>query len=86
MFRFDDPVYLWLQLLVPVMVLIRFVGWRRRIKKIKKFGDPELVAQLMPDISVYRPSVKFWLALGALSLAIIMLARPQMGTRISHDF
>ena len=85
MFRFDDPVYLWLQLLVPVMVLIRFVGWRRRIKKIKKFGDPELVAQLMPDISVYRPSVKFWLALGALSLAIIMLARPQMGTRISHD-
>ncbi|MEE3415395.1 VWA domain-containing protein [Segatella bryantii] len=85
MFRFDDPVYLWLLLLVPVMVLIRFVGWRRRIKKIKKFGDPELVAQLMPDISVYRPSVKFWLALGALSLAIIMLARPQMGTRISHD-
>lgn len=85
MFRFDDPVYLWLLLLVPVMALIRFVGWRRRIKKIKKFGDPELVAQLMPDISVYRPSVKFWLALGALSLAIIMLARPQMGTRISHD-
>ena len=39
----------------------------------------------MPDVSRFRPSVKFWILEGALALLIIMLARPQMGTKISHE-
>jgi Ca-activated chloride channel family protein len=39
----------------------------------------------MPDVSRFRPSVKFWLLLGALALMIVMLARPQMGTKINHE-
>jgi Ca-activated chloride channel family protein len=45
----------------------------------------ELVRQLMPDVSRYRPLVKFCLLLTALALLIVLLARPQMGTRISHE-
>lgn len=85
MFRFENPIYLWLLLIVPVLSLLRFWGWRQRKKKLRKFGDPELLKELMPDVSKYRPSVKFWLMQAALALLIVMLARPQMGTKISRE-
>ena len=85
MLRFEDPVYLWLLLIIPVLAIVRFTAWQRRKKNLKIFGDIELIRQLMPDVSVYRPTVKFFLLLSALTLLIIMLARPQMGTKISHE-
>lgn len=85
MLRFEDPIYLWLLWLIPVLALVRFVTWRQRKSKLKKFGDPALLKDLMPDASRFRPSVKFWLANAALAVLIVMLARPQMGSKISHE-
>ena len=85
MLIFEDPIYLWLLLVIPLMAMIRFVAWRQRKAKLRKFGEPELLRQLMPDVSKYRPSVKFWIANSALCVLILMLARPQMGTKISHE-
>lgn len=85
MLRFEDPIFLWLLCILPVLILIRLIGWRRRHAKLKKLGDPEFLKQLMPGISKYRPTVKFCLLLSALALLIVMLARPQMGSKISHD-
>ena len=85
MFRFEDPIYLFFMAAIPLLALIRFVGWRQRKKKLRKFGDPNLLKELMPDVSKYRPSVKFWVAMAALAMLIFMLARPQMGTKISHE-
>lgn len=85
MLRFEDPVYLWLLWLIPLLALLRFFMWRRRKANVRKFGDPQLVRELMPDVSKYRPTVKFWLMNAALAVLVIMLARPQMGTRISHE-
>ena len=85
MFRFEDPIYLWLLVLIPVLALIRFVTCRSQKKKLRKFGDLKLLKELMPDVSRFRPSVKFWILQAALALLIIMLARPQMGTKISQE-
>ena len=85
MFKFEDPAYLWLLLLIPVLAVVRLVAYRQRVKRLRRFGAPELVARLMPDVSKLRPAVKFWLAVSALALMIVMLARPQMGAKISHD-
>jgi Ca-activated chloride channel family protein len=84
-FRFEDPIYLYLLLLIPVLAIIRFLGSRSRRKRLRKFGNPTLLKELMPDVSRWRPAVKFWLLQAALALLIIMLARPQMGTKISHE-
>ena len=85
MFRFEDPIYLYLLALIPLLALIRFIMVHQQKKRLRKFGDPELVRQLMPNVSRFRPMVKFYLLLGALALLIVVLARPQLGTRISHE-
>ena len=85
MFRFEDPIYLWLLLIVPLSAVIRFGVWRQRKKKLQAFGDPELIKEMMMGVSAYRPTVKFWLLQTALALLILMLARPQMGSKISHE-
>lgn len=85
MFRFEDPIYLYLLALIPILLLIHFLMLRRQKKLLRKFGDLELVRQLMPNVSRMRPLVKFWLLLGALALLIVVLARPQFGNKISHE-
>ena len=85
MFRFEAPIYLYLLALIPVLALIRFISFRNQKKRLRKFGDPALLKVLMPDVSRFRPSVKFWILQAALALLIVMLARPQMGTKINHE-
>ena len=85
MFRFEDPIYLWLLVLIPILALVRFVSYRNQKKRLRKFGEPQLLKNLMPDVSRFRPSVKFWILQAALALLVLMLARPQMGTKISHE-
>lgn len=85
MFRFEDPTYLYLLILLPILFAIRMYGLRKRKKQLAKFGDPVLLKRLMPDVSVARREVKFWLMLTAIALLIVMLARPQMGTKINQE-
>ena len=85
MFRFESPIYLYLLVLIPLLALIRYLSYRNQKKRLRKFGEPSLLKALMPDVSRFRPSVKFWILQGALALLIVMLARPQMGTKINHE-
>ena len=85
MFRFEDPIYLYLLAVIPVLVVIRWLMVRQQKKRLRQFGDPDLVKELMPDVSRFRPLVKFCILLMALSLLIVMLARPQFGTKINHE-
>ena len=85
MFRFEDPIYLWLLVLIPILALIRFISYRNQKKRLRKFGEPALLKALMPEVSRFRPSVKFWILEVALALLVLMLARPQMGTKISQE-
>lgn len=85
MFRFENPAFLYLLIIIPVIIVIRFLEMRKRKLKLKKFGDLSLLKQLMPDVSSSRKSLKFWLMIAALALLIVMLARPQIGTKISQE-
>lgn len=85
MFRFEDPAYLYLLISLPLLILIRMYGLRKRKKQLKEFGDILLVKELMPNVSGGRRELKFWLMLAAVALIAVMLARPQMGTKISQD-
>ena len=85
MFRFEDPIYLYALVLIPLLAVIRLWMVSRQKKRLRKFGDRDLVRQLMPDVSRFRPLVKFVLLLTALTLIILMIARPQFGTKINRE-
>ena len=85
MLRFEDPIYLWMLLIIPILVLVRFMVWRKRKRNLRKFGDPSLLKEMMPDVSKYRPTIKFCLLLSAITILIFMIARPQVGSKISHE-
>lgn len=82
MFRFEEPTYLYLLLLLPLLAVFYFYSNYKRRKNIRRFGDPDLLAQLMPDVSRYRPDVKFWIITAVVALFSILLARPQFGSKL----
>ena len=85
MLRFEDPIYLWMLLIITILVLVRFIVWQKRKRNLRKFGDPSLLKEMMPDVSKYRPTIKFCLLLSAITILIFMIARPQVGSKISHE-
>jgi len=85
MFRFEDPIYLYALVLIPLLAILRFLLIRQQKKRLRKFGDRELVRQLTPNVSRFRPLVKYSLLLTALALLIVMIARPQFGTKINRE-
>ena len=82
MFRFGHPEFLYLLLIIPVLAFAQLVFQSRRKKKLRKFGNMELLRHLMPEVSFIRPVVKYYLLLLALIAIIVMLASPQFGTKL----
>lgn len=81
MFKFAHPEYLFLFFLIPILTgVFIYTGIKRR-RNIKQFGNPDLLAELMPNVSFIRPQVKFYFQLTAIVLLIIVLAQPQFGTK-----
>lgn len=79
--RFANPEYLYLLLLLPVIVsLFIYSGYRRR-KNIRRYGDPQLLKALIPGIAVLRNRISFWFAFAAFALLVLVLARPQFGSK-----
>ncbi|HEX2920571.1 MAG TPA: VWA domain-containing protein [Bacteroidales bacterium] len=82
MFRFGNPDYLYLLLLLPVLVLVFVLNGIRKKKAIRRLGNYSIVNTLIPEISISRPVIKFILLLIVVVSMIIILARPQFGSRI----
>jgi Ca-activated chloride channel family protein len=82
LFRFANPDFLYLLLLLPVIILLYIIDSIRKKRALKRLGDVKLVRQLVPELSKLRPVVKFILQLIAFSTGIIMLSRPQFGSKI----
>ena len=81
-FKFQNDIYLYGLLLIPVLVLIWILIRRGYRKEMAKFGDTELVSKLMPDVSITKKNWKFALLMGALASMFIALANPQLGSKI----
>jgi Ca-activated chloride channel family protein len=84
LFRFANPEYLYLLLLLPVMTAIFVFDQVRRRNSLKKLGESAMIGRLIPEISRIRPVIKFIFLLIGISAIIIMLARPQFGSRLEE--
>lgn len=82
MFKFANPnaLFLYIPLLIVVAVFL-YAGYYRK-KTLRKYGDPELLAAMMPEVSRQRPQIKFWLTFAAMCFMVLLIARPQFGSKV----
>jgi Ca-activated chloride channel family protein len=78
---FAWPSVLPLLALVPVVAWLVWRAERRRGAAIERFGDPGLLARMSPLPDPGRRRLRHGLRLAALVLAVVALARPQLGER-----
>jgi Ca-activated chloride channel family protein len=84
MFRFENIEFIYLLVLIPVLLVVFIIGRKIRKRSLKRFGEPDILNQLMPFLSVNRPVVKFLFILIALVFIILGMARPQFGSKLEE--
>lgn len=84
MIYFANPIFLLMILLVPLIPVVYAVVRRIRLSRIRKFGDENLVKELMPSWSGGRGWLKIVLFSLAMVFFLIGLARPQIGAKIEN--
>ena len=82
MFRFGNSEYLWGLLIIPLLALFFILARISRKRALKKFGQLEIISELMPYSSRNRPVFKFMVLMLALAFFITGLARPQFGSKL----
>ncbi len=85
MFRFANPQYLWLLAALPALALLFWLAWRNRCKRIARFGNPNTLEGLMPNVSNGRILIKFLLFCTAGVFLILAAARPQFGSKLREE-
>ena len=85
MINFAQAQFLALLLLIPFFFVIQALVLKLRKNRIRKFGDENLVRQLMPSYS----ASKVWIRLTFFALGffffVIGLSRPQIGARLKEQ-
>lgn len=83
-FRFENPEYLYalgiIPLFIAIFILIRYLAKR----KLSKAGDINLLKQLAPSGSRFKPYLKFSIMMLILALLVVGAANPQIGKKIEE--
>ena len=82
MFKFANPNALFLYLLLLFVVGVYLYASYRRKSALRKYGDSELLSALMPEVSSHRPQIKFWITFVAMCFMVLLIARPQFGSKV----
>lgn len=82
MFRFAHTYYLYLLLLLPVftLLLVLFLFWRK--KALNKYGEWQVIGQLMPEFSLAKTILKFILFMVSMTFLTFALVDPQTGSKL----
>ena len=84
MLLFAEYRFLYLLLLIPLFLLGYGLLRRLRKRRVKAFGDPELVEALMPSRSRSKGWVRMALFCLGFLFFVLGLARPQTGAKLSE--
>jgi Ca-activated chloride channel family protein len=84
MFRFENIDYLYLLSAIPLFVIIYITSRYIRKRKLKALADKDLLDQLIPEVSSFKPLYKLVLLMFAYAFGVIALANPQIGTKMEE--
>lgn len=84
MYQFEQSVYFYLLFAIPVIIVFALLVrlWKRSVQK--KFIDKDLLNQLSPDGSTFKPALKIVLFSFAIALIAFALVNPKIGTKLEE--
>lgn len=85
MFSFAHPIFLYALLLLPLLFGLFYLALIARRRKLRRYGNPEVLAPLMPEASRYKPWIKISLELIAVAALVIAIARPRAGEKEEEE-
>jgi Ca-activated chloride channel family protein len=84
MFQFSHIEYLYALALIPLFAALFAWASLARRKRLRRFGDAELVGRLTPDASARKPAIKFALLMIAFAFAAFGASGPKYGTKLQE--
>ena len=85
MFRIANPEYLYALLVIPALIAFFWYSRIQRRKALALFGQKDILSVLMPNVSAYRPVLKFIVLMVALASIILGVSRPQFGSKLKTE-
>jgi Ca-activated chloride channel family protein len=82
---FQSPVALLGLLAIPLLVVVYVLAARGQRRAAGRFTNPALVPNLVPSAPRWRRYVPFVLALAALTLLVVGIARPHIVRSVTRD-
>ena len=84
MLRYDNIDFLYVLAIVPLFILLLYFYNRWQKKSIEKFGDKNLVEDLMQNHSKARKNIKNIFLILSITFLIIGISNPQIGTKMEE--
>ena len=82
MYQFDNPHFLYLALIIPIVIIINwfYMSWRKRVQKT--FSNKELLNLISPNRSNFKLNLKLVLESFVILFLCVALANPKIGTEL----
>ncbi|GEQ84991.1 BatB protein [Patiriisocius marinistellae] len=82
MYNLEQPIYFYVLLAIPVIVVLFFgvLVWKRRTQK--KFANATLLEKLSPNQSIFKSFLKVLVLCLAIACMSIALVNPKIGTKL----
>ena len=81
-FRFEHSDFLYLLLIIPFLAFLYIYTMHSKKNAIKRFGNMLVLRKLMPDVSLKKQYLKYWLVSIGIVLFIFLIAGPQFGSKL----
>ena len=82
MYQFDNPHFLYLALIIPIVIIINwfYMSWKKRVQKT--FSNKELLNLISPNRSNFKLNLKLVLESFVILFLCVALANPKIGTEL----
>ncbi len=82
--RLDNPEYLVLLGILPLLFLVFLFGQYLKGRALKRFGNPGTVSRLMPWYSFRRPWIRFAIFIIGIGCVSMAAVNPKVGSRLEE--
>lgn len=81
---FSSSYLLFGLILIPVLIILFFIFWRDKMRRLEAFGDMSLLKKLIPENIWERQKIKMILRTVVLLFLIFAIAGPRFGTKLMN--